>query len=50
MRIFIYAFLHMNEEIIQNTNGVKFSEVKHFSPEAAHHFSDSYLSLPDRLL
>lgn len=29
-------------EMIENANGAETSEVKHFSPEAACHFSDSY--------
>lgn len=29
-------------EIIQNANTTAISEVKHFSPEAVCHFSDSY--------
>lgn len=48
MRIFIYTFLHMNEEMIQNTNGAEISDVKHFSQEAVCHFSDSYFFIITR--
>lgn len=37
----ILHIMHFSE-MIQNANGTEISEVKHFSPEAACHFSDSY--------
>lgn len=37
----ILHIIHFSE-MIQNAKGTEISELKHFSPEAACHFSDSY--------